>query len=69
MGDSMTPSQQAKAAGLKNVQHVSDMLGTKPDGKPVVSRQTLNNWAKNKPKLFAVVLAGCAKEYVSMAER
>lgn len=47
----MTPSQQAKAEGLKSLSEVSDKTG--------VSLQTLGNWHKHKPKLFAVVLAGC----------
>lgn len=47
----MTPAQQAKAAGLKSLLEVSELTG--------VSIQTLSNWAKNKPKLFSVVLAGC----------
>jgi transcriptional regulator with XRE-family HTH domain len=46
----MTPSQQAKAAGLKSLLQVSELTG--------VSIQTLSNWAKNKPKLFAIVLKG-----------
>lgn len=56
----MTPSQQAKAAGLKSLSQVSDMLGTNKNGRPMVSLQTLNNWHKSKPLLFAAVLAGCA---------
>lgn len=55
----MSPSRQAKAAGLKNLTQVSEMLGTKPDGNPVVSLQTLGNWHKHKPRLFEAVLAGC----------
>jgi len=47
----MTPSQQAKAAGLKSLLEVSELTGT--------SIQTLSNWAKNKPELFSVVIAGC----------
>jgi hypothetical protein len=47
----VTPSQQAKAAGLKNLAQVQQMTGQ--------SRQTLTNWHKHKPELFAVVLAGC----------
>ena len=47
----MTPSDTAKAAGLKNLSQVRDLTGT--------SLQTLDNWHKNKPKLFAVVLSGC----------
>jgi len=54
-----TPSQQAKAAGLKSLSQVRDMLGTAPSGHPTVSLQTLSNWHKNKPELFAVVLEGC----------
>ena len=48
----MYPSDQAKAAGLKSLAQVSKLTGT--------SVQTLINWDKNKPLLFAVVLAGCA---------
>ena len=47
----MTPSQQAKAEGLKSLSQVKEMTG--------VSLQTLTNWHKNKPELFKVVLAGC----------
>ena len=47
----MTPSQQAKAAGLKSLSQVSEMTGQ--------STQTLSNWAKNKPELFRIVLKGC----------
>jgi hypothetical protein len=46
----MTASQQAKAAGLKNLKQVSDITDT--------SVQTLNNWHKHKPKLFIVTLLG-----------
>jgi len=47
----MTTSKQAKKQGLKNLAEVSKMTG--------VDRQTLDNWAKNKPALFRIVLAGC----------
>ncbi len=50
----MTPAKQAKAAGLKSLLQVSELTG--------VSAQTLDNWAKNKPDLFRVVLAGCAAQ-------
>ena len=46
----MTPSQQAKAAGLKSLKEVSELTG--------VSIQTLINWHKNKPDLFRVVIFG-----------
>lgn len=49
----MNASEQAKAAGLKSLAQVSKITG--------VSVQTLNNWHKNKPDLFAVVLAGCSQ--------
>jgi len=48
----MTPSQQAKAAGLPSLAVVTRLTG--------VSKSTLFDWHKNKPKLFAVVLKGCA---------
>ena len=47
----MTPSQEAKSAGLKSLTTVSDITG--------VSLQTLTNWHKDKPKLFKAVVAGC----------
>ena len=47
----MTPSQQAKAAGLKNLTIVSTTTG--------VSLNTLTNWHRDKPKLFKTVLLGC----------
>lgn len=47
----MTPSQQAKAAGLKSLTQVMNITG--------VSLQTLTNWHRDKPKLFKVVLLGC----------
>lgn len=46
----MTPSEQCKAAGLKSLAELVRISG--------VSEQTLINWHKNKPKLFAVVVAG-----------
>ena len=50
--DRVTPSQQAKELGCKSLKEVSVMTG--------VSEQTLINWHKNKPKLFKIVLIGCA---------
>ncbi len=47
----MTPSQQAKAAGLKNLAAVTQITGVSP--------QTLTNWHRHKPELFKVVIAGC----------
>jgi lambda repressor-like predicted transcriptional regulator len=48
----MTPSQKAKSAGLSSLAEVSKITG--------VSTQTLNNWFNEKPKLFEIVIAGCA---------
>jgi len=47
----MTPAQQAKAAGLESLAVVIEMTG--------ISRQTLENWHRNRPQLFDVILAGC----------
>lgn len=47
----MTPSQQAKKAGLKGLSQLCEITGQ--------SAQTLNNWSKHKPRLFKCVLAGC----------
>jgi len=47
----MTPSQQAKEAGLKNLLQVQQLTGQ--------SAQTLTNWYRDKPELFKIVLLGC----------
>jgi len=49
----MTPSEQCKAAGLASLSELSRISG--------VSIQTLRNWHKNKPVLFAVVVAGAVQ--------
>ena len=46
----MTPSQQCKSAGLKSLAELVRISE--------VSEQTLINWHKDKPRLFAVVVAG-----------
>ena len=46
----MKPSERCKDAGLKSLAELSDMT--------MVSVQTLNNWSKDKPALFDIVLAG-----------
>ena len=46
----MKPSEQVKKAGLKNLAELVKITG--------VSEQTLINWHKNKPRLFAIVIAG-----------
>jgi hypothetical protein len=50
----MTPSRQAKAAGLKNLTQVSVTTGA--------SLNTLTNWHRHKPELFRIVLKGCLTE-------
>jgi len=47
----MSASDNAKKAGLKSLATVMEMTGQ--------SRQTLQNWHKDKPDLFRVVIAGC----------
>lgn len=47
----MKPSEQCKAAGLKDLAAVAKLTGCSP--------QTLNNWHRHKPDLFKVVIAGC----------
>ena len=51
MGIMMTAAKSAKAAGLKSLAEVSTITG--------ISRQTLENWYRNRPELWKVVLAGC----------
>lgn len=46
----MTPSEQCKAAGLKSLAELVRISE--------VSEQTLINWHRNKPVLFATVVAG-----------
>lgn len=46
----MTPSEQCKAAGLSSLAELSRVSGQ--------SVQTLINWHRHKPELFALVLAG-----------
>ena len=47
----MTPSDQAKVAGLDSLAQVSRISG--------VQLRTLINWHKHKPQLFQVVVMGC----------
>ena len=50
----VSASRQAKAAGLDSLTDVSRATG--------VSWQTLDNWHKHKPELFAIVLLGCREK-------
>jgi hypothetical protein len=54
----MTASDQAKDVGFKSLVEVSRALGHNKNGHPLVSRQTLINWHRDKPALFDVVLKG-----------
>jgi hypothetical protein len=47
----MTPSEQAKRAGLDSLAQVSRISS--------VQQRTLINWHKKKPQLFQVVVMGC----------
>jgi len=47
----MSPSKQAKSMGLKSLVQVTELTG--------VSKETLSNWSRDKPKLFRIVLIGC----------
>lgn len=50
----MTPSQQVKAAGLKNLKQMSQMVG-----KPT---ETIRNWHRDNSDLFNIVLLGCVEK-------
>lgn len=50
----MKPSEKAKAAGMKSLAELAEISGE--------SVQTLNNWHKNKPRLFDLVLKGAVAE-------
>ena len=46
----LTASEQAKAAGLQSLAELAAMVRKPP--------QTLRNWHRDSPELFAVVVAG-----------
>ena len=48
----MTPSKQAKEAGLSGLKEMSEMTGK--------TVRTLQNWFNDEPKLFYIALSGCA---------
>jgi hypothetical protein len=56
----MTPSQQAKAAGLKSLAEVTRVTG--------MPRSTLNDWHKDKPRCFEAILEG-ARVLIEREER
>lgn len=49
--NNLTPSEQAKEAGLKSLLQVQQLTGQ--------SAQTLTNWHRDKPELFKIVILGC----------
>lgn len=51
----MTPSEQCKAAGLRSLADLARMVHKPP--------QTLRNWHRDSPELFAIVVAGAAQRY------
>jgi len=53
----MKPSEKCKEAGLKSLAELAEITGE--------SVQTLNNWSKNKPRVFDLVLRGSAMEKLS----
>ena len=50
----MKPSESAKLAGLKSLAEMAEISGE--------SVQTLNNWFKNEPRRFELVLKGVVFE-------
>ena len=50
MRTDLKPSEVVKMAGLKSLQELADMTGE--------SVQTLNNWYKNNPLRFELILKG-----------
>jgi hypothetical protein len=52
-----TASEQAKLAGLKSLAELAEMVRKPP--------QTLRNWHRDAPELFAVVVAGAVAIKVS----
>lgn len=56
-----TTSQKIKELGLKSLAQVAELTKQSP--------QTLDNWNKNKPELFEIVLLGCLKMVENMNKR
>lgn len=50
----MTPSKQCKAAGLKGLQHLSELSG--------VPRRTLIDWYRARPEAFRLLVLGASVE-------
>ncbi len=52
-----TAGQFCASAGI-TVAELSEHFGKNKQGFPLVSRQTLGNWAKDKPMLLETVIKG-----------
>lgn len=50
----MTASEQCKAAGIRSLVELSEMVRKPP--------QTLRNWHRDSPELFEIVIIGCVKK-------
>ncbi len=50
----MKPSEKAKSAGLKSLTELAEISGE--------SVQTLNNWSKDRPRRFELILKGVVAE-------
>lgn len=50
MDYTMKPSNLCKRYGLESLQELANLTGQ--------SVQTLNNWSKNKPELFKIIIFG-----------
>ena len=58
----MKPSEKAKSAGLKSLAELAEISGE--------SVQTLNNWFKNEPRRFELILKGAiAEKFAKAVER
>ena len=58
----MKPSEKSKSAGLKSLAELSEISGE--------SVQTLNNWFKNEPRRFGLILKGAvAEKFAKAVER
>tara|TARA_R110002153_G_scaffold78418_5_gene200828 strand:+ start:1893 stop:2096 length:204 start_codon:yes stop_codon:yes gene_type:complete len=62
----VTPSKQAKSAGLKSLQQVVDFHGLKDNGEPVLNINTLRNWHEHKPAIFRTILLGVKTDIEQM---
>lgn len=51
----LTTAQLIRKAGIESIQLVCDSTG--------ISRQTLDNWQKTRPKLFRIILLGVIADH------